>query len=227
MFEETPLISSTLFSYLNEYYSLSYPNEFIYSIAHIHHENDFWINRTLINRSPSNQIEFQSLTNVDELFSILFNQSSFLPLRKVNELYFLQDFQRFQLLKSSFNQPLFRQFQINIRSPSTNDNRVELDLTIANRTIIRMKFSSNIHEEYQHWLDSNLAQMITTVWQYERTYLMENARLFHLYTWSPNEIDEIISQGYLNNYTIVYRYDPWIYPEIVDDPSNYRFQMKI
>ena len=56
---------------------------------------------------------------------------------------------------------------------------------------------------------------------------MENSRLYYLYSWSQNEIDEIITNGYLNNYTIVYRYDPWIYPEIIDDPTNLLFKMKI
>lgn len=212
---------------MNEFYSLSYPNEFLYSIAHIHHENDFWLNRTLLRNFHSNEIQFQSLINSDELFSIVFNQSYYLPLRHVNELNFLQNFNRFQRLKSSLNQPLFRQFKINIRSPTNNENLLEMDFSLANQTSIRMKFSSNYHDEYQHLIETNLVRMRDHVWQYERIYLMENSRLFHLYTWSPNEIDEIISQGFLSNYTIHYRYDPWIYPEIIDDPSNYIFQMNI
>lgn len=221
------MIYSSLFSYLNEYYSLAYPNEFSYSIGHVHHENDFWLNRTLIVRSPSNEIEFQSLINSDELFSNLFNQSYLLPYRRENELYFLQDFRRFQQLKSHLNQPVFRQFKINIRYQSSNDHLLDMDLNIANQTIIHMKFGSTYHEETQHFINANLAQMTNKVWQYERTYLMENSRLFHLYTWSPNEIDELISQGYLTNYTIQYRYDPMIYPEIIDDPTNFIFQMKV
>ena len=220
------MIFSSLFTDLNQYYSLSYPNEFSYSIAHVHHENDFWINRTLIEK-PSNQIEFQSLTSYDELFSILFNQSYLLPYRRENEIYFLQDFRRFQQLKSHLNQPVFRQFKINIRYQSSNENLLDMDLSIANQTVIHMKFGSTYQEEYQRLIDTNLAQMMNKVWQYERTYLMENSRLFHLYTWSPNEIDELISHGYLTNYTIQYRYDPLIYPEIIDDPTNFIFQMKV
>jgi len=227
IFEENSLIYSSFFSYFNEHYSISYPDKFSYSIAHIQNENDFWINRTLLIKNPSNQIEFQSFTLYDELFSILFNQSYLIPYHKQNDIYFLQNLNYFQQLKSHLNQPLFRQFKINIRYQTTKDNHIDMDLIISNTTIFHIKFGSTYDEEYQRLIDHNLSQMITNVWQSERTYLMENSRSYYLYTWSQNEIDELISNGYLTNYTIVYRYNPLIYPEIIDDPTNFMFKMKI
>jgi hypothetical protein len=221
------LIYSSFFSYFNEHYLIDYPNKFSYSIAHIDNENDFWINRTLLIKNSLNQIEFQSLINYDELLSILFNQSYLIPYHKQNEIYFIQNFNQFQQLKSYFNQPLFRQFKINIRYQSTKENLIDMDLIIMNTTIFHIKFGSNYSEEYQRLIDYNLSQMLNNVWQSERTYLMENSRLYYLYTWSSNEIDELISNGYLTNYTIVYRYDPLIYPEIIDDPTNFMFKIKI
>lgn len=227
IFGEDSLISSSFFKYFNEYYSLIYPNKFSYSIAHIQNENDFWINRTLLIKNSLNQIEFQSFTIDDELLSILFNQSYLIPYKKQNEIYFLQTLNHFQQLKTHLNQPLFRQFKINIRYQTTKDNHIDMDLIICNTTIFHMKFGSTYHEEYQRLIDNNLSQMITNVWQIERTYLMENSRLYYLYTWSQNEIDELISNGYLTNYTITYRYNPLIYPEIIDDPTNFMFKIKI
>ncbi len=221
------MIYSSFFSYFNEHYLIDYPNKFSYSIAHIDNENDFWINRTLLIKNSLNQIEFQSLINYDELLSILFNQSYLIPYHKQNEIYFIQNFNQFQQLKSYFNQPLFRQFKINIRYQSTKENLIDMDLIIMNTTIFHIKFGSNYSEEYQRLIDYNLSQMLNNVWQSERTYLMENSRLYYLYTWSSNEIDELISNGYLTNYTIVYRYDPLIYPEIIDDPTNFMFKIKI
>jgi len=101
-----------------------------------------------------------------------------------------------------------------------------MDLFVSNTTIFHIKFGSSFNEEYQRLIDWNLSQMKNNVWQYERTYLMDNFRFYYLYPWSQNEIDELISHGYLTNYTIVYRYDPLIYPEIIDDPTNFMFQMK-
>jgi len=220
------LIYSSFFTYFNDHYSISYPNKFSYSIAHIENANDFWINRTLSIKTPSNQIEFHSFTSYDDLFSKLFNQSYLIPYRQQNEIYFLQNFNNFQQLKSHLNQPLFHQFKINLRYQTTKENLIDMDLFIGNTTIFHMKFGSTYDEEYQRLIEYNLSQMITNVWQYERTYLMENSRLYYLYTWSQNEIDELISNGYLLNYTIVYRYDPLIYPEIIDDPTNFMFKMK-
>ncbi|CAF4023410.1 unnamed protein product, partial [Adineta steineri] len=226
IFEKDSFLYTSFFSYFNDYYSISYPNQFTYSIAHIQNENDFWINRTLSRKNSSNQIEFFSFTSYDEVFSRLFNQSYIIPYRKQNDIYFLQNLTHFQQLKSYLNQPLLRQFKINIRYQTTKDNLIDMDLIISNTTIFHIKFGSTYEEEYQRLIEYNLSQMITNVWQYERTYLMENARLYYLYTWSQNEIDELISNGYLTNYTIVYRYDPLIYPEIIDDPTNFMFKMK-
>ncbi|UJR35679.1 hypothetical protein I4U23_028429 [Adineta vaga] len=226
LLEENSLISSSFFTYFNEYYSINYPNQFSYSIAHIQNDNDFWINRTLSIKNLSNQIEFLSFTSYDDVFSRLFNQSYLLPYRKQNEIYFLQNFTHFHQLKSHLNQPLFRQFKINIRYQTTKENLIDIDLIISNTTIFHMKFGSTYDEEYRRLIEYNLSQMITNVWQYERTYLMENARLYYLYPWSSNEIDELISNGYLTNYTITYRYDPLIYSEIIDDPTNFMFHIK-
>ncbi|CAF1673668.1 unnamed protein product, partial [Adineta ricciae] len=132
----------------------------------------------------------------------------------------------FHQLKSHLNQPVFRQFKINIRYQTTKENLIDIDLIISNTTIFHIKFGSTYDEEYRRLIEYNLSQMVTNVWQHERTYLMENSRLYYLYPWSSNEIDELISNGYLANYTITYRYDPLIYPEIVDDPTNFRFQIK-
>ncbi len=70
-----------------------------------------------------------------------------------------------------------------------------MDLIISNTTIFHIKFGSTYDEEYHRLIDHNLSQMTTNVWQSERTYLMENSRLYYLYTWSQNEIDELISNG--------------------------------
>ncbi|CAM4869415.1 unnamed protein product [Rotaria socialis] len=224
--EENSLIYSSFFSYFNEHYSISYPNKFIYSIAHIENDNDFWINRTLSVKNPNQQIEFISFASYDDLFSTLFNQSFLIPYRKQNHVYFLQNLNNFQQLKSHLNQPLFRQYKINIRHQTNTNNLVDMDLIISNTTTFHIKFGSTYDQEYKYLIDNNLSQMIKNVWQYERTYLMENFRLYYLYTWSQNEIDELISNGYVTNYTVVYRYDPWIYPEIIDDPTNFMFKMK-
>ncbi|CAF0847493.1 unnamed protein product [Rotaria sordida] len=223
--EDNSLIYSSFFSYFNEHYTINYPNKFTYSIAHIQNENDFWINRTLSINS-NNQIEFISFTLYDDLFSILFNQSYLIPYRQQNHIYVLQNLNSYQQLKSYLNQPLFHQFKINIRQQTNINNLIDMDLIISNTTIFHIKFGSTYDDEYQYLIDNNLSQMIKNVWQYERTYLMENFRLYYLYTWSQNEIDELISNGYLTNYTIVYRYDPLIYPEIIDDPTNFIFKMK-
>ena len=222
--KENPLIYPKFFSYFNEHYLISYPNKFSYSIAHITNDNDFWINRTLIIKNPSNQIEFMSFISYDDLFSKLFNQSYLIPYRTQNDLYFQQNLNIFQQLKTYLNQPLFRQFKINIRNQK---HLIDMDLIISNTTIFHIKFGTTYNEEYQHLIDLNLLQMTKYVWQYERTYLMENFRLYYLYTWSENEIDELITTGYLRNYTVDYRYNPLVYPEIIDDPTNFIFKMKI
>lgn len=149
-----------------------------------------------------------------------------MPYRKQNHIYFLQNLNKFQRLKSQLNQPLFRQFKVNIKHQTNTNNVIDMDLIITNTTIFHIRFGSSYNEEYLSLIDNNLLQMTKNVWQHERTHLMENFRLYYLYTWSQNEIDELISSGYVTNYTIAYRYDPIIYPEIMDDPTNFMFKMK-
>lgn len=226
--ESTSLLSNSLISYLNQFYFQSYPNQFTYSIAHIANENDFWLNRTLLVHSSTNQIEFESFQNTnDNLLSKLFNQSYLIPYRDENQFYFIQNLEQFQQLKTHFNQPVFRQFKINLRYQSNEQNQIDLDIFIENRTIFHMKFGSNFEQEYQRLIEQKLSQMKTHLWQIERTHLMDKSRLFYLYPWSQNEIEEIITNGYLANYTIDYRYDPLIYPDIADDSTNFIFKMKI
>ena len=157
----------------------------------------------------------------------LFNQSYLIPYRDENQFYFIQNLEQFQQLKTHFNQPVFRQFKINLRYQSNEQNQIDLDIFIENRTIFHMKFGSNFEQEYQRLIEQKLSQMKTHLWQIERTHLMDKSRLFYLYPWSQNEIEEIITNGYLANYTIDYRYDPLIYPDIADDSTNFIFKMKI
>lgn len=229
LLNENPLISSSFFSDFAEHYSVSYPNRFSYSIAHLHHEHDFWLNRTLIIDHRTEQIEYVSMNSPDDLLTILFNQSIWIPYRKQNEIHFFQHLDRFPKIKSQLNQGIFRQWKINVRYPkkANRENPIELEFLILNSTLCHIHFGSTFDEEYRRLIEQNLSQINSIVWQRERTHLMENARFYHLHTWSQNEIDELISHGYLNNYTVTYRYDPRHYPEIIDDPSNVRFQFKI
>ena len=231
LLEENPFIYTTFFAYFNEHYSIVYPNQFSYSIAQTHNDNDFWLNRTLTRRNGDRRVEFHSFASSDDAaLATLFNQSYLLPYRQENEFYFVQNLSNYQQLKSHFNQPLFRQFKINVRyqtkSKTSQETPVDMDFIINNLTVFHLKFAASYDEEHRRLLDSNLAQMTTSVWQRERTYLMDNARLYHLYTWSQNEIDELITNGYLTNYTVAYRYDPFAYPDIADDLSNVMFKMK-
>ncbi|CAF1692041.1 unnamed protein product, partial [Adineta ricciae] len=79
-------------------------------------------------------MEFLSFTSYDDVFSRLFNLSYVLPYRKQNEIYFLQNFSHFHQLKSHLNQPVFRQFKINIRYQTTKENLIDIDLIISNTT---------------------------------------------------------------------------------------------
>ena len=88
---------------------MTYPNKFSYSIAHIQNENDFWINRTLSLKNSLNEIEFLSFLSYDDLFATLFNQSYLIQYRKQNDIYFVQNFENYQQLKSYLSQPSFRQ----------------------------------------------------------------------------------------------------------------------
>ena len=231
LLQENSLIYASFFSYFNEHYSVSYPNQFSYSIAHVQAENDFWLNRTLMINQANRQIEYLSMTPSEDVLSMLFNQSFLIPYRNRNEIYFLQNPANFQQIKAQLNQPVLRPFKVNLRSPTANQNSneypIDLDLVVQNSTSFHIRFGSTYDEEYQRLIGNNLSQMNRTVWERERAHLMDNARLYHLYTWSQHEMDELISNGYLANYTITYCYDPRLYPEIIDDPSNVRFQMKI
>jgi len=122
------------------------------------------------------------------------------------------------------------QFKFNIRYGQSIDEIkrqiVDIDLIASNTTTFHIRFGSIYIDEYRRLIDLYLLQMKTIVWQRERTHLMENDRLYQLYTWSQNEIDELISTGHLINYSINYRYDPLIYPELADDPTNFIFKLK-
>jgi hypothetical protein len=231
LLDDNPFIHTAFLSYFNEYYSVVYPNQFIYSIAHVHNDNDFWLNRTLMINHVDRQVEYLSMTSSDDLLSSLFNRSYVIPYRQQNEIYFQQNLDNFQQIKTHLNQAIFRPFKINIRhqpsGTSNTDNIVDMDFIIQNSTVCHIRFGSNYDIEYRRLIDENLSHMTSIVWQRERTHLMDNARLYHLYTWSPNEIDELISHGYSSNYTVSYRHDPIFYPDIIDDPTNVKFQMKI
>jgi hypothetical protein len=150
-----------------------------------------------------------------------------IPFRTRQHLYFVQnDFDQVKQL----NNELLSPFKSNIRysqlSDETKRRVADVDLTASNTSMFHIRFGSTYIDEYRRLVDLNLAHMQTIVWQRERTHLMANARLYQLYTWSSNEIDELISTGYLNNYSIVYRYDPFVYPDLVDDPTNFMFKPK-
>ena len=151
IFEENSFIYSSVFTYLNQHYLISYPNRFSYSIAHIQNNNDFWINRTLLIKNSSQQIEFISFTLYDDLFSKLFNQSYLIPFRRQNEIYIQQKFDIFQKLKINFNQPLYNRFRLNIRYETQTNNEIDIDLFIGNTTIFHIKFGSTYNKEYQQF----------------------------------------------------------------------------
>ena len=154
-------------------YSQSYPNQFSYSIAHIPNENDFWNNRTLLLKSPFNQIEFESFTNSDQVFSLLFNQSYLIPYQKQNEKYFLQNFNQFSTIKNLILiNPIFRQFKINIRSEKIQTNQIDMDLIVSNTTRFHIKFGSTYEEEFQRLVEENLSQM-------SKKYLANRTNIFN------------------------------------------------
>lgn len=225
LFEQNSFVYSSFFSSFNEHYAVSYPNRFSYSIAHVHNAQDFWLNRTLLINHLNHQIEFFSVNSVvDEPLSNLFHQSTLIPFRKQNELFFIRKLEDFQKIKTILSEEIFRQFKTNVRN--RDDSSIEIEILISNSTIFHIRFGSTFNDEFQRLIDLNLSQLNSIVWQRERSFLMENFRSFHLQTWSPNEIDELISNGHLTNYSLVYRYDPRLYPEIIDDPSNVKFQIQ-
>lgn len=177
------------------------PSEFSFGIGRIEKENDFWLNRTLI---VGDEIELISSRTSDEVFRKFFNRSILVPFRRRNEIFLMK--------------------KLDELNGETNTN---FSMRVENQTVFHLISGSNVDETFRRLTEENLSTIEKSVWQRERRFLIENDRTSNLHSWSKSEIDELIENGYLINYKVFYRHEPRLYPEIVDDPSNFIVKNRI
>lgn len=100
-----------------------------------------------------------------------------------------------------------------------------LDVKIhGTHAVINLRYGTTVEKERQRLMHHAKLQAVRKAWHREKE-LVRNG-LITSTEWTQPEIDELLKQGYVNQYEGDYIHDVLRYPELAEDPYNIRFTKK-
>lgn len=100
-----------------------------------------------------------------------------------------------------------------------------LDVKIhGTHAVINLRYGTTVEKEKQRLMHHAKLQAVRKAWHREKE-LVRNG-LITATEWTQPEMDELVKQGYVNQYEGDYIHDVMRYPELAEDPYNIRFTKK-
>ncbi|XP_037919215.1 teneurin-a isoform X2 [Hermetia illucens] len=90
--------------------------------------------------------------------------------------------------------------------------------------VINLRYGTTVEKEKQRLMHHAKLTAVRKAWHREKEALRNG--LTTTTDWTQSEIDEILKQGYVNQYEGEYIHDVNLYPELSEDPFNIRFVKK-
>jgi len=97
-----------------------------------------------------------------------------------------------------------------------------LDVKIhGTHAVINLRYGTTAEKEKLRLMHHAKLTAVRKAWHREKELL--RGGLLTGYDWNQNEIDELLKQGYVNQFEGEYIHDVNAYPELAEDPYNVRF----
>lgn len=168
-----------------------------------------------------------------DVYTSVFNRSSLLPFTFVvhnglqDAFYFVKedawratdDRQQLKRLQGQVNTT----FHDIARENGSGNNYLDVKIHGTN-AVINLRYGTTVEKEKQRLMHHAKLQAVRKAWHREKEAL--RAGLTTSTEWTQSEIDEILKQGYVNQYDADYIHDVSVYPELAEDPYNIRFTKK-
>lgn len=168
-----------------------------------------------------------------DVYTSVFNRSSLMPFTFVvhnsqqDAFYFVkeeswragEDRQQLKRLQGQVNTT----FHEIARENGSGNNYLDVKIHGAH-AVINLRYGTTVEKENQRLMHHAKLQAVRKAWHREKETL--RAGLTTTTDWSQAEIDEILKQGYVNQYEGEYIHDVNRYPELAEDPYNIRFSKK-
>ena len=168
-----------------------------------------------------------------DVYTSVFNRSHLLPFTFVvhnsqqDAFYFVkeetwraqEDRQQLKRLQGQVNTTFHE-----IARENGNGNNY-LDVKIhGSHAVINLRYGTTVDKETQRLMHHAKLQAVRKAWHREKETLRNG--LTTSTEWTQSETDEILKQGYVNQYEGEYIHDVNVYPELAEDPYNIRFVKK-
>ncbi|XP_031628947.1 teneurin-a isoform X5 [Contarinia nasturtii] len=191
----------------------------------------------VVSRTKSGQAIVSSVPAANaiyrDVYTSVFNRSSLLPFIFVvhnsqqDAFYFVkeeswrasEDRQQLKRLQGQVNTT----FHEIARENGSGNNYLDVKIHGAH-AVINLRYGTTVEKEKQRLMHHAKLQAVRKAWHREKEAL--RAGLTTTTDWTQAEIDEILKQGYVNQYEGDYIHDVNMYPELSEDPYNIRFSKK-
>lgn len=168
-----------------------------------------------------------------DVYTSVFNRSSLLPFTFVvhnsqqDAFYFVkedswrasEDRQQLKRLQGQVNTT----FHDIARENGSGNNYIDVKIH-GLHAVINLRYGTTVEKEEQRLMHHAKLQAVRKAWHREKEAI--RAGLTTTTQWSQAEMDEIVKQGYVNQYEGEYIHDVAEYPELAEDPYNIRFNKK-
>ncbi|XP_055298194.1 teneurin-a isoform X6 [Sitodiplosis mosellana] len=191
----------------------------------------------VVSRTKSGQAIVSSVPAANaiyrDVYTSVFNRSSLLPFTFIvhnsqqDSFYFVkeeswrasEDRQQLKRLQGQVNTT----FHEIARENGSGNNYLDVKIH-GSHAVINLRYGTTVEKEKQRLMHHAKLQAVRKAWHREKETL--RAGLTTTMDWTQAEIDEILKQGYVNQYEGEYIHDVNIYPELAEDPYNIRFSKK-
>lgn len=168
-----------------------------------------------------------------DVYTSVFNRSQLLPFTFVvhnaqqDSFFFIKE----ELWRASEDRQQLKRLQGQVNTTYHEIERENgsgsnyLDVKIhGQHAIINLRYGTTVEKEKQRLMHHAKLTAVRKAWHREKEILRNG--LTSGIEWTQQEIDEILKQGYANNYEGEYVHDVTIYHELSEDPYNIRFVKK-
>ncbi|CAG9766607.1 unnamed protein product [Ceutorhynchus assimilis] len=114
-------------------------------------------------------------------------------------------------------------FHENVRENGSGNNYFDVKIHGSN-VVINLRYGTTMEKEKQRLLHHAKLSAIRKAWHKEKEASKNG--FSGTVDWSQSEIEELLKNGYINNYEGQYVHDVQQYPELAEDPYNIRFVKK-
>lgn len=191
----------------------------------------------VVSRTQSGQAIVSSVPAANaiyrDVYTSVFNRSSLLPFTFVvhnsqqDAFYFVkeeswrasEDRQQLKRLQGQVNTT----FHEIARENGSGNNYLDVKIHGAH-AVINLRYGTTVEKEKQRLMHHAKLQAVRKAWHREKEAL--RVGLTTSTEWTQSEIDEILKQGYVNQYEGEYIHDVNKYFELAEDPYNIRFIKK-